>query len=280
MKKAVRLCVFTRRFLSFLGLVILAGTAGATSVAASDDVIDSPACEYANFADPDAIKTFFSVSDAPAGFTPPRSKCSAYFLTVTQALVLFSNIETGEQVYANSGGWLPGPGWVQGLWPEDCSGDNRNISSGPDDDDDRDGWTNLEEVIAGTNPLDPTSCKTGCDNSFDIDGDLKVMPLTDGLLILRHLFGFTGASLTTGAIGDNAVRTSAAAITDYLNKAKLNVDQDASARPLTDGLLVIRYLFGFRGEGLVSGAVPDPAYGPCQDAPTIESFIQSRFPAG
>ena len=37
--------------------------------------------------------------------------------------------------------------------------------------------------------------------TLDIDDSGDVQPLSDGLLILRHLLGFSGASLTTGATG-------------------------------------------------------------------------------
>ena len=41
-------------------------------------------------------------------------------------------------------------------------------------------------------------------------------------------------------------------------KTRLDVDEDGETKPLTDGLLIIRYLFGFQGQSLVSGAVgPD-----------------------
>ncbi len=36
---------------------------------------------------------------------------------------------------------------------------------------------------------------------LDVDGDGALAPLTDGLLLLRYLFGFSGATLTTGALG-------------------------------------------------------------------------------
>ena len=41
-----------------------------------------------------------------------------------------------------------------------------------------------------------------------------MQPLTDGLLVLRHLFGFTGATLTGGALGDGCTRCLAADITE------------------------------------------------------------------
>ena len=37
---------------------------------------------------------------------------------------------------------------------------------------------------------------------FDLDGDGLHPPLTDGLLLLRLLFGFTGEALTQGALGN------------------------------------------------------------------------------
>jgi DNA-binding beta-propeller fold protein YncE len=36
--------------------------------------------------------------------------------------------------------------------------------------------------------------------SYDIDGDGQTEPLTDGLLLLRYLFGFTGSTLVNGAV--------------------------------------------------------------------------------
>jgi hypothetical protein len=51
---------------------------------------------------------------------------------------------------------------------------------------------------------------------FDVDGDGMSLPLTDGLLIVRYLFGFTGAALTNGAVGEGCTRCSAAQIEAYL----------------------------------------------------------------
>jgi hypothetical protein len=52
---------------------------------------------------------------------------------------------------------------------------------------------------------------------LDIDGDGSVQPLTDGLLVLRFLFGFNGTTLTAGAIGPNCTRCNAATIEPYLS---------------------------------------------------------------
>ena len=45
--------------------------------------------------------------------------------------------------------------------------------------------------------------------SLDIDGNREIDALTDGLLVLRHMFGLTGNSLISGVIGANAEHSSA-----------------------------------------------------------------------
>ena len=53
---------------------------------------------------------------------------------------------------------------------------------------------------------------------LDIDDNDVLTPLTDGLLILRHLFGFSGTTLTSNAIGSGAMRTDPTAITTFMNQ--------------------------------------------------------------
>ena len=50
----------------------------------------------------------------------------------------------------------------------------------------------------------------------DIDGNGKVDALTDGLLVLRYLFGLEGDALVKGVIGSDATRVTAAEIETYL----------------------------------------------------------------
>ncbi len=116
--------------------------------------------------------------------------------------------------------------------------------------------------------------------SLDIDGSntsSKYSALTDGLLIVRYLYGLTGASLTNGAMGATASR-GPAEIRTYLDsiRSALDVDDNGSSDAHTDGLLLIRYLFGLRGNSLIAGAV-DPL-GNRKTAPEIESYIQSLMP--
>lgn len=53
---------------------------------------------------------------------------------------------------------------------------------------------------------------------LDIDGDGNVLALTDGLILIRYLFGFTGYQLAAGAISREATRVSLTEIESYLEK--------------------------------------------------------------
>jgi hypothetical protein len=110
---------------------------------------------------------------------------------------------------------------------------------------------------------------------LDIDGDGAVLPLSDGLLVLRWLFGFSGQTLVSGAVGNDCTRCTAEEIEDYLLSIEdqLDVDGDGNTEPLTDGLLVLRFLFGFTGTTLTTGAVNLVDCTRC-DAATIEPYLQ------
>jgi len=52
---------------------------------------------------------------------------------------------------------------------------------------------------------------------FDVDGDGQVRPLTDGILVMRHLSSFTGNELVDGALGAGASRQEPAVVGAYLD---------------------------------------------------------------
>ena len=74
-------------------------------------------------------------------------------------------------------------------------------------------------------------------------------------------------------------RTSAEEISSYLEEAssELDIDGDGESKPLTDGLLLIRYLFGFSGDSLINGAVGLEATR--SSAEEIEAYISERVPS-
>ncbi|MFL2534748.1 MAG: hypothetical protein ACJ0RQ_00800, partial [Candidatus Azotimanducaceae bacterium] len=159
---------------------------------------------------------------------------------------------------------------------ETSDADEDGIGDNADADDDNDGFSDEEEAKAGTDPLSAGSCP-GC-FSWDIDNDGDAKALTDGLIVIRHLFGFSGDSLTAGAIGGSADRTDAADISSFLeiSKDELDIDGDGDAKALTDGLLLIRSLFGFSGDSLIAGAI---GTGAARETPeAIAEYIEQRMP--
>jgi hypothetical protein len=110
---------------------------------------------------------------------------------------------------------------------------------------------------------------------LDIDDDGWATGLADGTLIVRYLFGFRGELLTTGATTSNCDRCTPDQVTAYIASLsdQLDVDDDGTRTALTDGLLVLRWLLGFRGPTLVAGAV-GPQCSRCSAA-AIAAFLDS-----
>jgi hypothetical protein len=111
---------------------------------------------------------------------------------------------------------------------------------------------------------------------LDADYDGEASALGDGILITRWLFGFRGSVMTADAI-DTALceRCPAETIDVHLSAIvkQLDVDGNGAAEPLTDGTLIFRWLFGFRGDTLTTGAV-DLAHCTRCDAPAIEAYLE------
>lgn len=66
---------------------------------------------------------------------------------------------------------------------------------------------------------------------------------------MRYLSGITDTAMTNGAIGPGAQRSSSSQSVAYLDgiRQRLDVDGDSNVDALTDGRLIVRYLFGLRG---------------------------------
>ncbi len=56
----------------------------------------------------------------------------------------------------------------------------------------------------------------------------------------------------------------------------LDIDADGNVDVLTDGLIILRYLFGLRGDALIVGAVSPDAMR--TEAADVEAYIQSLMP--
>jgi len=105
--------------------------------------------------------------------------------------------------------------------------------------------------------------------NLDLDADGHVDALTDGVLLLRWMAGRTGDALVAGALSPQAGRTDAEAIGAFLASANcragLDVDADGRISATRDGQLILRYLFGLRGDDLTRGMVGGSGQGAAQE---------------
>ena len=114
---------------------------------------------------------------------------------------------------------------------------------------------------------------------MDIDGNGEADALTDGLLLLRGMFGLTEDALITGVLAPNASCISAYEIESRIAELGNLADIDGNGKidALTDGLLTLRYLFGLEGDALINGVVESDAARP--SAEQIEAHLKTLMPA-
>ncbi len=116
--------------------------------------------------------------------------------------------------------------------------------------------------------------------TLDVDGSSSADALSDGLLLIRYLFGSRDESLIVGATASDCVNCSAAQLEPILEQCGTagtsDIDGNGKADALTDGVLIIRYLFGSRGDSLIEGALADDC-SRCT-AIEIENFLQVFIP--
>ena len=144
-----------------------------------------------------------------------------------------------------------------------------NDASDATSDQDNDGVSALDEFIAGTIPS----------GSLDIDGNEKYDALTDGLLLLRGMFGLDGSALVTGTIASDASYTESVDIEARIATLGdlADIDGNGEIDALTDGLLTLRYLFGLQGDTLINGVVAGDATR--KTAEEIEAHLETLMPS-
>lgn len=133
---------------------------------------------------------------------------------------------------------------------------------------DNDGVTALDEFLAGTIPS----------GSLDIDGNEKYDALTDGLLLLKGMFGLDGSALVTGTVASDANYTESVDIESRIETLGelADIDGNGEIDALTDGLLTLRYLFGLQGDTLINGVVAGDAAR--TTAEEIEAHLETLMP--
>ncbi len=88
---------------------------------------------------------------------------------------------------------------------------------------------------------------------LDVDGNNVISATSDGLMILRAMLGLTNAAVTQGATVPGAPRTTWAHIEPYVHLAALNLDQSGNTTAASDGVLLLRALFGYTGSAVTQG---------------------------
>ena len=145
---------------------------------------------------------------------------------------------------------------------------NPNDPSDAISDQDNDGVSAIDEFLAGTVPS----------GSLDVDGNENYDALTDGLLLLRGMFGLDGSALVTGTIASNAAYTESVDIEARIATLGdlADIDGNGQIDALTDGLLILRYLFGLEGDTLIKGVIAADATR--TTSADIEAHLQTLMP--
>ena len=144
-------------------------------------------------------------------------------------------------------------------------------------DSDNDGMPDLWEQQYGLNYLNAEDANSDLDNdnilaideflngtepsaSLDIDGNGEFDALSDGLLILRSFFGLTGESLVANTLSNDSPYNSATEIQARISSihSSLDIDNNGELDALSDGLIILRYLFNMRSTSLIDDVIsPD-----------------------
>ncbi len=98
------------------------------------------------------------------------------------------------------------------------------------------------------------------DSTWDFDGSCHADALTDGLILLRYGFDLHGENLISGVMDPDSTMTAAEVEAKIENAANIiDIDGDGEFSALTDGLLLLRYLFDLSGQNLISDVISPTA---------------------
>jgi hypothetical protein len=143
------------------------------------------------------------------------------------------------------------------------------------------------ELVKGVFLVEPTAevlaalemflANAQAQGAYDVNGDGDSSSFIDGLTILKYLFEVTGEAL----YGQR--RENPGQIEGFLDLVKrsglLDLDGNGLADALTDGILLCRYLMGYRGDQLTVAAV-DLTAGTRLNAADIVVFIEEALKRG
>jgi hypothetical protein len=136
------------------------------------------------------------------------------------------------------------------------------------------------EGLASPSGVDAPATTNTLRATLDADGNGTADALTDGILILRYLFDPAGPWNYSDALGSGATRTTREAIRNYLDDASttlLDCDGNSSPDALTDGILILRYLFDRAGAWNYSDALGSGATRTDREA--IRTYLDQYNPS-
>ena len=145
---------------------------------------------------------------------------------------------------------------------------NPNDSSDAFSDLNNDGTYNYAEFIAGAAPA----------GSLDIDGNGQYDALTDGLLLLRGMFLLSGDALISDAVASDAAYKTSDEVASRIEMLGdlVDIDGNGNIDALTDGLVILRYLFNLRGDVLISDVIASDAT--VETSEQVEAKIEALLP--
>jgi len=156
------------------------------------------------------------------------------------------------------------------------------VGDNTDNDDDNDGVADSVDAfpLDGSKwTIDLPDYSNGDEISWDFDGNGTADALTDGLMMLRFAFGLTGVNVTNDAIADNSDMSSEEVLST-LNNAKdsllTDIDGNGVVDALTDGLMLLRALFGLSGDNVITGAIGNEATR--VSASDVATYISDNMP--
>jgi beta-glucanase (GH16 family) len=138
-----------------------------------------------------------------------------------------------------------------------------------------------ESVAADSDDLasDKIARSAQISGDWDIDGNGQADALTDGLLFLRYAFGLDGEPLINGVVAEDAQYTTAEELALELEEifaSSGDVDGNGSVDALTDGLLLLRYLFELDGDALTTDVIGEGAIR--TDSSGLEAYMSAVMP--
>jgi hypothetical protein len=114
--------------------------------------------------------------------------------------------------------------------------------------------------------------------SWDFDGNGQADALSDGLMMLRYCFGLRDEMVTASAMSTDSPMNSDEVIAEIETALEIaDIDNDGEVGALTDGLMLLRYLFGLESEMITNQAIGPNANRTSNEE--IQAYLEAYMPA-